>query len=503
VLDNFESLRYLVPETFLSVSIVALLVWSFLRSARASDIRFFYFSAIGATLITVFLELFTYNGGSVSLFYGMLSQDSFSHLLKLLCVTSTLMFLLFAFTSRETTGSSLRSMEYMLLILANTLGMMFLVSSTNLLMLYLSLELLSFTSYILTGFVERDDKTTEAAIKYLLYGGIASGVMVYGLSLLYGITGSLDYLVIHEHLSSNAVSESLLYISILFVLAAFGYKIAAFPFHSWCPDVYEGSPTPFTAFLSVGPKAAGFAMAVRFFYQVFLEPSGGEVLNLVGGFDWTLLIAIMSAMTMTIGNLAALQQVNMRRLLAYSSIAHAGYLLMALASHTAFGINALFFYLAVYFVMNFGAFLVVMIVSDEYHTDTIDGYDGLGWRGRQGAFLASMFTVYLFSLTGIPPFAGFIGKVYLLLAIFKKGSALYWLAVVAVINTVISLFYYARIVRFMFLSSDRKGSVRHTASAGRYFQYAVLACLTLATIILGIYWAPLDHLSSKAAEFIF
>lgn len=493
-----------MPEIFLSVSIVALLLLSFFRREGSSDIRFYYLSAICVITVAIILELFTYAGGqAVTIFYGMLRHDSLAHFFKLICLASTFLFLIFAFTSRETTGRSLRSMEYILLILANTLGMLFLVSSTNLLMLYLSLELLSFTSYILTGFVERDDKATEAAVKYLLYGGIASGVMVYGLSLLYGIAGSLDYFVIYEYLSSNTVSASMLYVSVIFILAGFGYKIAAFPFHLWCPDVYEGSPTPFTAFLSVGPKAAGFAMAVRFFYQIFLSLDGGEVLDVVGGVEWPALIAIMSALTMTIGNLAALQQVNMKRLLAYSSIAHAGYMLMALASHTSFGINAVFFYLVVYLVMNLGAFLVVIIVYDEYHTDTIDGYDGLAWRGRQGAFLASMFTVYLFSLTGIPPFAGFIGKFYLLLSVFKQGSSLYWLAVVAIVNTVISLYYYARIVKLMFFSSGRKGIPHPAGGAGRYFQYAVLACLTLATIILGIYWTPLDNLGKAAAGFIY
>jgi NADH-quinone oxidoreductase subunit N len=293
----------------------------------------------------------------------------------------------------------------------------------------------------------------------------------------------------------------MLFIAIAFTMAGLGFKIAVFPFHLWSPDVYEGAPTAFSAFLSVGPKAAGFAVLIRLLYQVFGLGSAAEVLPLAH-FDWSLAVAVVAALTMTVGNLAALPQRNIKRMLAYSSIAHAGYALMAVASQSRFGITAAFFYLAVYLLMNLAAFLAAIMVANEYYTERLDGYEGLGWKGAQGAFLASAMTIALFSLAGIPPFAGFIGKMYLLLAVLKKGSALYWLAVVAVVNTIISLYYYARVVRMMFLSRRVKTSVLSPMTPYRYVPYAVLAGFSGLTVVLGIYWTPLAALSRMAENFL-
>lgn len=496
VFSTTESLVYLLPEVFLSASVVALLIIGLLRKGEDS-VGFFYAAAIAVMTITLCLELFM-NSDVVTqpliLCSGLIKSDAFSLFFKTLCISSALIFLVMAATSRETSGKSLRAMEYMLLVLASTLGMMLLCSSTNLMMLYLSLELLSLTSYILTGFIERDEKTSEAAIKYLLYGGIASGVMVYGMSLLYGLTGTLDYTQM-KGILSGAASGPVFFIALVFVFAGVAYKIAVAPFHTWCPDVYEGSPTPFTGFLSVGPKAAGFAMAIRLFFNVY--PVGDVTAS--AGADWTLILAIVSAVSMTLGNLAAMSQENVKRLLAYSSIAHAGYMLMPLATGTPAAVTSVFFYLVVYLMMNLGAFLTASVVYDEYHSDTIDGFDGLGWRGGRGALLASTMTIFLFSLTGIPPFAGFVGKVYLIMPLIKKGGILYVLAIVAVINTVLSLYYYARIVRRMFLSKGRAGMPEPGSGGLRLVQYSVLCVLAFFTVVIGIYWSPLDSIGNFAA----
>jgi NADH-quinone oxidoreductase subunit N len=326
--------------------------------------------------------------------------------------------------------------------------------------------------------------------------------MIYGLSLLYGLAGSLDFSAIRSSLVSNRVSGAMLFIAFSFILTGLGFKIAAFPFHLWSPDVYEGAPTAFSAFLSVGPKAAGFAVLIRVLYQVFGLGSASEVVPLAH-FDWTFTIAVISALTMTVGNLAALPQRNIKRLLAYSSIAHAGYALMAVASQSPFGVSAAFFYFCVYLLMNLAAFLVVIVVANEHYSERLEGYEGLGWKGAQGAFLASAMAIALFSLAGIPPFAGFIGKVYLLLAVIRKGPSLYWLAVVAVLNTVISLYYYARIVKMMFLSRRVKGAPLSAPTVERSLSYAVLAVLTALTVLFGVYWTPLDHLSRLAMSAAF
>jgi NADH-quinone oxidoreductase subunit N len=496
---NLESLRYFTAEAFLAVFIIVLLLASFFVKQHRRTPVLFYSAGIAGLLVTLVLEW--WSPGDGELFSGLVRSDSLAHVFKVLCLLSAVLFLAFSLTARETTRRFHDSPEYVVLALSLTLGMLLLVSSNNILMLYLAMELLSFMSYLLTGFVDRDEKTTEAAIKYLLYGAAASGVMIYGLSLLYGLTGSLDFSLIRHSLQTTAVSGPMLFMAVAFLLVGLGFKIAVFPLHLWSPDVYEGATTAFSAFLSVGPKAAGFAILLRILFQVFGLGSAAEVL-LLPHFDWSFMIAVVAAVTMTVGNLAALPQRNVKRMLAYSSIAHAGYILMVFASQTRFGIVAATFYLAVYLLMNFGAFLVAIIVANEYYTERIEGYEGLGWKGAQGAFLASAMTVALFSLAGIPPFAGFIGKVYLLLAVLRKGSGLYWLALVAVVNTVISLYYYARIVKMMFLSRRVKGGLLSSMTASRYTPYAVLALLSAGTIILGVYWTPLDAFSRLAESFL-
>lgn len=505
MLTNVESLRYFLSEGFLSFFFLFLLIASFLQKDRFSDSSVVYFIGICGMIITLILELTLTAAGKGNthfLFYGMLQNDHFTHLFKLLLIFSSLFLLIFSLISKETSTQFLNAAEYVLLILACTLGMMLLASAVNLLMMYLSLEFLSLTAYLLTGFIEGDERRSEAAIKYLIFGAVASGVMLYGLSLLYGMAGTLDYVSIQKYFAQNNVSGVVTYIAVIFILAGAGFKIAAFPFHSWCPDVYEGAPTPFTAFLSVGSKSAGFALLVRFFYLIFMEKNTGDILVPIGGVDWSLLLAIISAFTMTLGNLAALQQENIKRLLAYSGIAHAGYVLMAVASQTQLGVSSVFLYLVIYFLMNFGAFLVVIIIANEFNTELIKDYEGLVWKNAKGAFLASMFSIYLLSLIGIPPFAGFIGKVYLFLSVFEKGDSLYWLAIVAVMNMIVSLYYYMRIIRVMVSLKGRDSMLLSTMDRTQYVQYSLMAVLSFLTVLFGIYWVPLDTLSKHAAYFL-
>ena len=504
---NLESLRYIPSEGFLSAFLLAMLVLSFFLPKGSNSPRVFYPIGMLGLLATFAIEAASFGNvmgaGNAGIFHGLLRVDPLGYIFKLIAILTGLAFLFYSLVSRETSRRFSDAMEYTFLALSSTLGMMLLVGSSNVLMLYLAFELLSFTSYLLTGIVDRDEKTTEAAVKYLLYGGTASAVMVYWLSIVYGMTGTLDIMEMGSVLAAQQDAGPMLYLAMVLVLTGLGFKIAAVPFHLWCPDVYEGAATPFTAFLSVGSKAAGMAILVRVLYQVFAYYPGGDVVLPSGGVDWTTVIAAVSAISMTVGNLAALPQRNLKRMLAYSSIAHAGYALMALASRSVFGLGALYFYVAVYVIANLGAFLVIILVSNEYYSERLEAYEGLGWKGGKGAFLAAVMTVFLFSLTGIPPFAGFIGKVYLLMAVFKQGSLLYWLAVVAVINTIISLIFYARVVRYMFLSPRvRGGAIEKTAGGVRYAAYSLLGVLAVLSVVLGIYWVPLDRLGRLAYGFL-
>ncbi|HHZ93573.1 TPA: NADH-quinone oxidoreductase subunit N, partial [Candidatus Poribacteria bacterium] len=315
-----------------------------------------------------------------------------------------------------------------------------------------------------------------AAFKYIIYGAIASGTMLFGLSLIFGMTGTTSMSQIGQQLPEIASAyPTAVLISIIFILAGVGYKIASVPFHMWAPDVYEGAPIPITAFLSVASKAAGFALFIRLFYFSFR----GTNLN------WTLLLSIVSALTMTFGNLAALPQQNVKRLLAYSSIAHGGYLLMGVVLLSGDGIKAILFYLTIYMFMNLGAFFVVILVAKEVGSEDIDGYKGLISRAP---FVAVAMVIFLFSLTGMPPLAGFAGKWVLFAAVLEKK--LYWLAIIGVLNSVVSLYYYIRIVKAMLFETSEDAEVL-SFSRG---DMALLMAFIVPTILLGVYWKPYDFL---------
>jgi NADH-quinone oxidoreductase subunit N len=358
----------------------------------------------------------------------------------------------------------------------------------------ISLEMVSVTSYILAGFLKGNRRSSEAALKYVIYGAASSGVMVYGMSILYGLTGSTNIFRVADGLAIADPYPLATFAAIGFVLAGIGYKISAVPFHFWTPDVYEGAPTPVTAYLSVAPKAAGFAMMVRFFYSGLSQATGTGGWLPVAGLDWPSLLAALAVATMTFGNLAAIPQTNLKRLLAYSTIAHAGYMLMGFVVLSNQGVLAVLFYLGVYLVMNLGAFFVVITVAKQARGEDIAHYRGLAWRSP---FLAVAMAIFLFSLIGLPPSAGFIGKLYLFAAVIRERF--YWLAVVGVLNSVVSLYYYARILRTMFLDVPEGAVGRLTvpASAG-----ALVALLAIPTLGLGIWWTPLWNLAARSLGFI-
>ncbi len=431
------------------------------------------------------------SGTHSMLFYGMLVVDPLASTFKLLFLLAAAFSVVFVYDSGEMDDRDL--VEAVILIVASTLGMFFMAGSNDLLMMYLSMEFVGLTSYMLSGFRRGDPKSSEAALKYVIYGGAASGVMLFGLSLLYGLAGSTGFAAVN-HALVNSPSQPVVLLALVMVFAGLGYKIASVPYHQWCPDVYQGAPTPITAFFSVAPKAAGFALLIRFLVTLF---AGGDF----GGLNWTLtyLLGIVSMATMTYGNLSAMGQRSVKRLLAYSSIAHAGYALMgvttlyAVMSHAPdmTGFKAVFFYMMAYLFMNLGAFYTVALIMDRVGTDDIEAYTGLGQRAP---FLTVIMTIFLFSLAGIPPTIGFVGKFYLFYAVIKIPNwFFYTLAFVGVINSFMSLFYYARIMKHMFLlkSSDQRPLTIGALSV------TVLVLLSVPTILFGVYFTPLFTLASR------
>jgi NADH-quinone oxidoreductase subunit N len=360
--------------------------------------------------------------------------------------------------------------EYFSLLVFLVFGMCLLASSNDIITFYLSFELVSLTSYILSGYLRRDRKSNEAALKYFIYGAAASAVMLYGLSLMYGLGRSTNLLAIAESLREGE-HPLLAGLSAVMVLAGLGYKISMVPFHAWTPDVYEGAPTPVTAFLSVGPKAAGFAILMRVLWV--LEP------GLVK--QWPAILAALSALTMCVGNLLAIRQTNVKRMLAYSSIAHAGYLLIGVVvgPHNPWGLQGVLVYFAAYLLMNLGAFAVAIGVFRNTARDDIADFRGMA---RTSPFVAVAMTIFLLSLTGIPPTAGFIGKVYLFMGAIQSQTWT-WLAVVAIVNSAISLYYYMNVVRLMWFGGEETPALPVWPAGVR----AVIWVALIGTLALGMF----------------
>ena len=468
-LTNIQSIPYFIPELILVVFAVGAILLDLVNKGKNTE-RVAYLALVGvAATLTAVIAV---GSSEHSLFLGMVRLDSFAVFFKILILVATAVTIVFSIKSEELDPRM--KGEYYALLIAVTFGMFLMVSSTNLLMIFISLETVSLTSYILAGFLTHNPRSSEAAFKYITYGAVASGTMLFGLSLLFGLTGTGDVVQISSRLtemfSAGEAYPLVVLVIITFILAGIGYKMASVPFHMWSPDVYEGAPIPITAFLSVASKAAGFALFIRLFYSTF------QASDIVGSVDWSLMLAIVSALTMTVGNLAALPQQNVKRLLAYSSIAHGGYLLMGATLLTPDGIHAILFYFIAYLFMNLGAFFVVVLIANELGSETIDGYRNLWSRAP---FVAVSMAIFLFSLTGIPPFAGFFGKWLLFTAVIKQE--LYWLAVVGLLNSVVSLYYYARIIKAMFLeTSDETDAISFS-----WGNIALLVVFVVPTFVIG------------------
>ena len=477
-LTNIQSIPYFIPELILVVFAIGAILLDLVNKGKNTErVAYLALAGVAATLIAVIAV----GSSEQSLFLGMVRLDSFAVFFKILILGATAVTIIFSIKSEELDPRM--KGEYYALLIAVTFGMFLMVSSTNLLMIFISLETVSLTSYILAGFLTHNPRSSEAAFKYITYGAVASGTMLFGLSLLFGLTGTGDVVQISSRLtemfSAGEAYPLVVLVIITFILAGIGYKMASVPFHMWSPDVYEGAPIPITAFLSVASKAAGFGLFIRLFYSTF------QASNIVGSVDWSLMLAIVSALTMTLGNLAALPQQNVKRLLAYSSIAHGGYLLMGATLLTPEGIHAILFYFIAYLFMNLGAFFVVVLIANELGSETIDGYRNLWSRAP---FVAVSMAIFLFSLTGIPPFAGFFGKWLLFTAVIKQE--LYWLAVVGLLNSVVSLYYYARIIKAMFLeTSDETDAISFS-----WGNLALLVVFVVPTFVIG-FWNTVYEVS--------
>ena len=478
------SVEFFIPEIYLSVLFMLLIVIDLVAKGKKNNLlSITTLLGLAGSIFFIFKQQSMPAG---ELFFGMYVLDEFAIFFKYFFVLSGILAVIITMAD-EQFESEVKSMgEYYALVVAMVIGMIMMASSADMMMIFLSMELVSFSAFILTGYFKRNPRSSEAALKYLVYGAVSSGLMVYGFSLIYGLTGQTNLINISSELSLHGYDPLLMILATLLVLAGFGYKVGAVPFHFWAPDVYEGAPTPITAYLSVASKAAGFALLMRFFY--IAVPHGGPVYEDILGINWVSLLIFISVASMIYGNVVALWQKNVKRLLAYSSIAHAGYILLGIIVMDAFGTQATLLYLLSYFLMNFGAFYVVILIANKTGSENLEDYRGLG---KKMPLAGAALTVFLISLVGLPPTFGFIGKLMIFSALLTKGSLYLWLALIGIMTSVISLYYYMLIPLNMYLR-ESPSSEEKNMNPG-LLPNIIMAALMFLTLYFGLFFQPLAN----------
>jgi NADH-quinone oxidoreductase subunit N len=433
--------------------------------------------------LTVILANVILNFSNEAVFFdGVYQIDIYGNFFKVLFLCAALLVFFMASSYTEFFGQ--RKSEWFSFMIFATLGMMVMASAGDLITLYVGLELMTISFYILSAYLLNDGLSAEAGIKYLIMGALSSAVLLFGMSLVYAASGSTVFTEIYRALSAAGNTQPVLVAGIVLMIAGLGFKISAVPFHMWTPDIYQGAPTPVSAYLAVASKAAGFAALVRVF-MVALP------LSL---FNWSLALAVLAALTIVVGNLIALAQKNVKRLLAYSSIAQAGYILVGLVAANSYGLKGVLFYAMLYVFCNVGAFAVTTIVEVETGSTELEAFNGLGQRAPM---LAAVMTVCLLSLAGIPPLAGFVGKFYLFAGAIQAGYL--WLAFVGLLMSMISVFYYLTVAKAMYIGvSEDEEPVSVSVSV----RLALWVCL-LVTLFIGIYPSPLSRITEIAIRLFF
>ncbi len=471
-----------LPEILLVVLAGVILAYDAIKKPESKRILG-WMTAAGLLVVMVisFLVSIPTNEGRL-IFGGMLRQDWLGFAFMILFMFAAAVTSLFTIDMHAVGQRG----EFYVLLLVSTLGMSLMVAAADLTMLYLAIETTSIPMYILAGFLTRDDKSTESGFKYLLFGAAASTIMLYGFSLLYGFTGHTNLYQIFQNVLDPGIAKISILGILLLIMVGFSFKISAFPFHFWAPDVYEGAPTPIAGFLSTASKAAGFVVVLRVLVITFTPAAAPQ---------WMNYLAVISVLTMTIGNVIAIAQKNIKRLLAYSSIAHAGYILIGLVAMSQLGRTSVVFYLLAYLITNLAAFGVVLSFSHVVGSDDISAYDGLS---RRNPGLALAMLIAFLSLAGMPPLAGFIAKVFVFAAAVKADFI--WLAFIGVLNSIVGLYYYLTVLKHVYLyRSDDDDKPLPIARP-----YAIaLSLLVFGIIIVGTLFGPWFNLSSQIASSMF
>jgi len=499
MLENLvKDLSFIYPEIIVSVTLLLIVLFDLIFNKDKTIIPYLglvgLFLALYLSICEIGAQSHAFIISDTGNKFGLLSIDAFGSYFRIIILITSILIIFFAKASGEIQAITERSGEFYTLLFGMILGMMFMVSASDLIMIYISVELLSLSSYVLAGFTKLRDRNSEASLKYLIYGAASSGLMLFGMSIVYGLTGSTNLFVINEVLQSASINSLAYSFSIILIFAGIGFKISAAPFHFWTPDVYEGAPISITAFLSVASKAAGFALLIRFIKTTFLVGDNTGHWVLVQGFDWQTFIIIISVLTMTLGNFAALWQDNLKRMLAYSSIAHAGFMLLGIAVLSDQGLLAVMIYFLVYLLMNLGAFYIVMLIANKIGSEDINDYNRLGYASP---FLGVSLTIFMISLTGLPPTAGFISKLYIFIALIDVQMI--FVAVIAVLNSVVSLYYYIRVLKHMFINDSEKEVPELKISLN---DIVFILILLVPTLLFGVYFSPVVEFAQNCLSIL-
>ncbi len=475
-----------LPEIFLALAAMALLMLGvFQRSTTPEGVVQASRLTSGLGLLSLVLALilvFAVSGASVATFGGMFVGDAFVTFAKVLILIASGFSLILAQNWLEKQGA--HRFEFAVLILFATLGMMMMVAAGNMMSLYMGLELQSLSLYVLAAFHRDDARATEAGLKYFILGALASGLLLYGISLVYGYGGTMDFVAIATTVQHGAPVG--LVVGLVFVMAGLAFKVSAVPFHMWAPDVYEGAPTPVTAFFSVAPKVAALALFTRVMVGPFGDLSA----------QWQQIVIVMSILSMLVGSFGAIAQTNIKRMMAYSSIAHVGYALIGLAVANASGVSGLLVYMSIYIFMNIGSF--ACIISMRRGGRAVESINELSGLSKTHPGMAAALAVFMFSMAGIPPLAGFFGKLYVFLAALKAGF--YVLAVIGVLTSVVSAYFYLRIIKVMYF--DEPGVEPLDGPLPTSIN-AVLAVTSAVILLFVIFPNPLISAAEAAASSLF
>ena len=480
MIAQFPDLWPALPEIFLAVAGMALLMLGVFRGDGST--RLVAYLTVGALLFAAFLSL-GYGSGRVVTFNGLFVMDAFGVFMKVLVLVASSLAVIMSlgYIEREEMGR----FEFPILMLFATLGMLMMISSNDLISLYVGLETQSLALYVIAAFQRDSARSSEAGLKYFVLGALSSGLLLYGASLVYGFAGTTSFDKIATLFAGGTHPSVGVIIGLVFVAAGLAFKISAVPFHMWTPDVYQGAPTPVTAFFAVAPKIA----AVALFTRVLIEPFGHMA------HSWQQIIIASSILSMVLGSFAAIVQTNIKRLMAYSSIGHIGYALVGLAAGTQEGVRGVLIYMAIYLFMNVGTFAVILCMKQKGRM--VEDIKDLSGLARTNPMLAAAMAIFMFSMAGIPPMAGFFGKLYVFLAAVQAG--LYTVAVIGVLTSVVGAYYYLRIIKVMYFDEPVEAFDKVTDDG----MSAILVGTSLFTLLFFVVPAPILNYAATAAAALF